>query len=137
MGHNPTPSAILDTKGTFIKHPEYRRPAEPSPREPLATAAPKDFSKEQKKLWKELMRMLPPGVAFNSDAWAIRHLVVLEAKSRSDEKMMAAEMSQLISLLDRFGLNPAARARIAVEAPKESALTKFLAGHTPSAPKVQ
>ena len=131
MGDNPTPSAILDARGAFLKHPERKRPAEPSPREPLVETAPKDFSKEQKKLWKELMRMIPPGVAFDSDTWALRRLVILEAKSRSTEKVIASEYSQWLQLLDRFGLNPSARSRISVEARPKTALSKFMAPPTP------
>lgn len=81
------------------------------------------------------MRMLPPGVAFNSDMWALRHLVILEAKSRSGEKFMASEHTQLIGLLDRFGLNPSARCRIQVEAPKESRLAQFLKYKPASPPR--
>jgi hypothetical protein len=133
MGRVNTPTAILDARGSFLHHPELKRSAEPSPRGPLHTTAPKDFTKEQKAVWKELMRMLPPGVAFNSDYWALRHLVILEAKSRSGEKFMASEHTQLVGLLDRFGLNPSARCRIQVEAPKESRLAKFLR-YTPPTP---
>jgi hypothetical protein len=133
MGRNNTPTAILDARGSFIHNPQLRRKAEPSPRGPLCTAAPKDFTKEQKAVWRELMKMLPPGVAFNSDYWALRHLVLLEAKSRSGEKFMASEHTQLVGLLDRFGLNPSARCRVQVEAPKESRLAQFLK-YTPASP---
>jgi hypothetical protein len=136
MSHNPTPSAILDAKGSFIKNPHLKRPKEAKPKTPLRTTAPKDFNKEQKVLWRELMKMLIPGVAFDSDKWAIRHLVLLEAKSRLCEKtgarFTADEHTKLLAYLDRFGLNPSARTRIQVEAAEEDELEGFLSGKTGS-----
>lgn len=130
MGINPSPSAIQDAKGYFEKHPERKRPKEPKPTNPLSTTAPKDFNKEQKALWKELMGMLIPGVAFSSDKWAVRHLVLLEAKSRVCEregrKFTADEATKLLAYLDRFGLNPSARTRIHVEAAETDELEGFL-----------
>lgn len=125
MGRNHTPTAILDAKGSFIHNPQLKRPNEPKGRK-LSETPPKDFTPEQKAIWKELMSMLAPGVAFNSDRWALRHLVILEAKSREPGPFKDSEHTKLLNYLDRFGLNPAARCKIAVEQPKESKLAKFL-----------
>src|SRR5262249_30913683 len=82
MGHNPSPSAIQEVKGYFQKNPDRKRPKEPKPKKPLVKTPPKEFTDQEKAVWRELMKMLPPGVAFDSDKWALRHLVILEAKSR-------------------------------------------------------
>jgi hypothetical protein len=126
MGRPPTPTAILDTKGTFLKHPEFKRPNEPKGRA-ISKTPPKDFTPDQKALWKELMKMLAPGVAFESDRWALRHLVILEAKSRDPNIIFKdCDHTKLLNYLDRFGLNASARAKVSAEPPKESKLSKFL-----------
>jgi hypothetical protein len=126
MGRNNTPTAILDARGTFLKHPEYERLNEPQG-SALSKTPPKDFTIEQKKLWKELMRMLAPGVAQSSDLWALRHLVMLEAKSRDPNiNFKDCEHRLLLSYLDIFGLSPAARSKVSVPAAPKSKLATFL-----------
>ena len=61
MGRIPIPTEILDTRGSFLKHPERRRPNEPYETRPLGSP-PKYLSDEAKKLWKEIAHNLPPGV---------------------------------------------------------------------------
>ena len=80
---------------------------------------------EQRRLWKELMKMLVPGVALSSDRWAAIHLVTLEAKSLAGHTSEGEE-NRLLHYQDRFGLNPASRSKVSIPAPKESALQKFL-----------
>lgn len=134
MGHNPSPSGVQDSKGYYLKHPERKRPAEPKPKVPLSTTTPKDFTPEQKIVWKELMKMLPPGVAFDADKWGLRHLAILEAKYRDcvakDKKFTADEHTKWLALLDRFGLNPSARTKIQVDASEEDELEDFLSDET-------
>jgi hypothetical protein len=85
----------------------------------------------------EIAKQVLPGVAFNSDRNTFELLVRLITKMRAGQMDKSSDMCQMVSLSARFGMTPSDRAKISVEAPKESALTKFLAGHTPSAPKVQ
>ena len=94
------------------------------------------MTEDEKKLWREFDRMVPYGVAKFCDRWAVEKLVRLFAKERKGT-IRVAEGGQLLALLAKFGLTPSDRTKVSVEVPKESALTKFLAGHTPSAPKVQ
>jgi hypothetical protein len=56
---------------------------------------------------------------------------------RAGQMDKSSDMCQMVSLSARFGMTPADRAKVSVEVPKESAIDKFLAGHTPRAPKVQ
>ena len=83
MGRIPVPTEILDAKGSFLKHPERRRPNEPQETRPLGNA-PKYLTAEQKKLWGEIAHNLPPGVSKISDRFAFEMLVRLMAKERAD-----------------------------------------------------
>jgi hypothetical protein len=66
-------------------------------------------------------------VAFASDRNAFELMVRLTHMMRMEIILMkAADRSALISLWSRFGMTPADRSRVSVEAPKDSALTKFL-----------
>jgi hypothetical protein len=135
MGRPTQPSAISDMKGYYLKHPERKPVGEPVVTKPLG-GSPKHLTEDEKKLWREFARMVPYGVAKFSDRWAVEKLVRLFAKERKGT-IRVAEGGQLLALLAKFGLTPSDRTKVSVEVPKESALTKFLAGHTPSAPKVQ
>jgi len=136
MGRNHTPSAILDAKGSYIHNPQLKRPNEPVASRPLG-GPPKWLSPEEKVVWRDVAKQVLPGVAFNSDRNTFELLVRLITKMRAGQMDKSSDMCQMVSLSARFGMTPSDRAKISVEAPKESALTKFLAGHTPSAPKVQ
>jgi len=78
------------------------------------------------------MKMLPPGVAFDSDKWAARRLVVLEAKAREADRtgvpLPGVESNRLKEYYIKFGLTPAARTRIHVEASATDDLEDFLSG---------
>jgi phage terminase small subunit len=125
MGRNLTPTAILDAKGAFIANPQRAREAEPQGRGELGSP-PKYLTKEEKQIWKEVAKRLPPGVAFESDRDPFEMMIRLTAKMRSASGMMAAERSTLISLWSRFAMTPADRSRVSVEKQPESKLDKFL-----------
>lgn len=133
MSRPRTPTVILDTKGAFLAQPGRRREGEPQPTGSIGSA-PKHFSDDEKKIWREFVRALPPGVGKLSDRWAAETVVRLKAKERAGT-IKGNELAQLASLYGRFGLTPADRARISVVAPKESKLQRFLArGHGGSSP---
>jgi hypothetical protein len=125
MGRLHQPTAILETKGSFIAHPEYKRPKEPKPKSKLVKKAPAVLTDDQKVLWKELMGMLPPGVAFNSDKWALIDLVKLEDQSRKGT-ISEAGATRKLGFFGRFGLTPADRCKIQVEAEPQDKLAAFL-----------
>jgi phage terminase small subunit len=125
MGKMPTPTAILDAKGTFIKHPEYKRPNEPIVTAPLGSP-PAHLTAEQKKAWKEIAKQIPPGVAKQADRLSLEMMSVLLCKFRTGNAK-AAETAQLINLLARFGMTPADRTKVSAgEAPKQSKIAAFL-----------
>jgi phage terminase small subunit len=126
MSRPRTPTAILDTKGAFLAQPGRRRNGEPQPIGSIGSA-PKHFSDDQKKIWRELVRGLPAGVGKSADRWAAETIVLLKAKERADT-IKGNELARLTSLYGRFGMTPSDRAKISVEVPKESKLQRFLAG---------
>jgi phage terminase small subunit len=127
MSKPHTPVAIMEAKGAFIKHPERRRPHEPRPTGELGNA-PSYFTKEEKKVWKELKEMSLPGVLANSDRWAVETACMLMAKQRNRE-IKTQEVQMLLSVLGKLGMTPADRAKVTavppIEQGKEDAWGKF------------
>ena len=120
MGLNRTPTAILESRGSFINHKNRRdaRAGEPVVTKKLG-GPPKSFTDEQKKLWREFAKIVPAGVATYADRWAVEIVVCAMAKFRAGT-ISGTETGHLTSLLSRFGLTPADRSRVvATLAPKE------------------
>jgi hypothetical protein len=120
MGLNRTPTAILEARGSFINH-KNRKDARAG--EPVVTrklgGPPKTFTDEQKKLWREFAKIVPPGVATYADRWAVEIVVCAMTKFRAGT-ISGTETGHLTSLLSRFGLTPADRSRVvATVVPKE------------------
>jgi hypothetical protein len=112
-------------KGYYDKHPERKPKNEPVVKKPLG-GPPKHMTDAEKNVWKELAKMLPPGVAKFSDRASFERLVRMFTKDRAGTLRVALE-GRLDSLLGKFGMTPSDRARISVaEAPKESKLAAFL-----------
>ena len=112
MGRNRTPTAILESRGSFINHKDRRdaRAGEPVVTKKLG-GPPKIFTDEQRKLWHEFAKIVPAGVATYADRWAVEIVVCAMAKFRAGT-ICGAETGQLTSLLSRFGLTPADRSRV-------------------------
>jgi phage terminase small subunit len=144
MGRTHTPTAILDAKGSFLKHPDRKRPGEPKPSRPLGPP-PKYLSDGLKAIWKEVAKRLLPGVASEADRDAFEMMVRLTATMRDGGTkvgdvvvpMMAAERSTLISLWSRFAMTPADRSKVVVEKPKDSKLDAFMKRRKQSQPPVE
>jgi hypothetical protein len=120
MGLNRTPTAILEARGSFINHKNRKdaRAGEPVVTKKLGSP-PKSFTDEQKRIWREFAKIVPPGVATYADRWAVEIVVCAMAKFRAGI-ISGTETGQLTSLLSRFGLTPADRSRVvATLAPKE------------------
>lgn len=128
MGRNRTPTAILDTKGGFLKHKnrQQERVDEPTTDRPLG-GPPKHLSSEEKKIWKSLEKQMLPGVVFESDRTQFELLVRLKTKMTFNyETMSSADKALLVSLGSKFAMNPADRSKVATTAPKKSSLQQFL-----------
>lgn len=122
------PTAILEARGSFQKHPERKRAraGEPKVAGDLGEA-PTSMNVEEAQIWKELASLLAPGVAGSSDRCAFEELVRLKAGSRRRD-LNAAEQGLLLSYLVKFGMTPCDRSRICVDpGNRRDALDAFLA----------
>jgi hypothetical protein len=103
----------LKARGSFLKHPERQRARsrEPKPSGPLGPP-PDELKASQKKVWRELAAIIPEGVADASDRWSFEVLVCLMGKFRRGISL-GGEVSQMLSLLAKFGMTPVDRSRVA------------------------
>jgi phage terminase small subunit len=106
------PSLLKELNGSFASHPDRKRVRadEPKPTKPIG-GPPKAFTDEQKKLWKDFVKTVPAGVLFDCDKYAVEILVVLICQFRAGT-IKSMGMTTMNSLLSRFGLTPADRARV-------------------------
>ncbi len=134
MGRNPLPHAIQDAKGTFLKHPEYER-KEVKVTRPLGPP-PAHLDVEQKKVWRDLSKQIPPGVAKYTDRNMFETLVRVTAKMRAGTAK-GVDINQLIVLCSHFGMSPIARMKVGAVAdqPKEE-IDEFLHKPKPRKPYV-
>jgi hypothetical protein len=84
MGLNRTPTAILESHGSFINHKNRRdaRAGEPVVTKKLGSP-PKALTDEQKGIWREFAKVVPEGVATYADRWAVEIVVCAMAKFRA------------------------------------------------------
>lgn len=117
MGRLPKPTRLLEISGSYEKHPERRRArrSEPVSTDPLG-APPERFQPGTKRYecWFELQQMLPEGVLTRADRWAAEIACMLMGDQRSGYTLKPGQLSQLTSLLARFGATPADRAKVAI-----------------------
>jgi hypothetical protein len=106
------PTAILQTRGAFEHDPARGRARanEPVPSGPLGDP-PDRLDRDEREAWIELAAILPPGVAMNTDRWALEELVCLKVKCQR-RIATAAERSELAKYLSKFGMTPADRSRV-------------------------
>ncbi len=106
------PTALLESSGAFLKHPERRkeREGEPQPTGELGDP-PDDLGREEKAAWRYLANLLPTGVATNMDRAAFEEMACLRVICRGG-RATAAERQQYSNYLSRFGMTPADRSRV-------------------------
>jgi hypothetical protein len=134
MARPRTPTAVLETKGSFLHHPERKRARanEPRPTGELGDA-PEDLSKEEKTAWRYLASLLAPGVAKNMDRAAMEEAAILRVICKSSQAT-AAERQLYRNYLSAFGMTPADRSRVHVEptdARKDDPWSRLLASSRP------
>lgn len=111
MGARTQPTAIKEARGSFKNHPERRPDGEMQPLEGIGPA-PATLVVEFE-IWDELVEMMPAGVLGNTDRVALETLCKLVFKMRHDfDRMTAAQLGKLESLLSRFGMTPSDRTKI-------------------------
>lgn len=115
MGRNRTPTAVLEMRGAFVKHPERRKARANEPR-PLGTIGepPQHLSSEQSGAWRELVLHSAPGVLKNCDRFFLEVTASLLADLRAG-KLGARGVTQLIACLSKLGMTPADRSKVQAE----------------------
>lgn len=118
MGRKRVPTNILDARGSFKKNPQRRR-HEPDARGAIGHA-PRFFDAELRKIWKELVSMIPDGVLTKGDRIALEEMCRLVQESREDPaNMQVGKRNLLKTYLVSFGLTPADRSKIEVPPPEK------------------
>ena len=132
MSRPRTSTAMLEARGAFVHNPGRRvaRANEPRPTGQLGRP-PKHLADDEKKTWRELARISPPGVLANSDRWFVEMTVRLMTRVRQGTAK-TMDTGQLLQCLGRMGLTPADRSRVSAVLPpaaeKDSLWDHFLQG---------
>lgn len=110
------PSNVLELSGSFKTHPERKRPNEPEARGPFPKTAPRilGLSKEEKRVWKWIVGMVPLGVLKGSDVATVAVATRLMHKFITNE-IKPPELNRLSVELGKLGLSPSDRAKLQVE----------------------
>ena len=110
MARPRKPTASMEAAGAFDRNPARRR------KDPATTgqlgSAPTHLSPDKRKVWSELSRLLPVGVARNADRFSFELITDLMHRHRT-QGLSGSELSTLASLLSKFGLDPSSRAKVA------------------------
>lgn len=117
MSRPRTPTAVLELRGSFKKHPERarERAGEPVPLNPLGDPPP-GLSRDAKAAWKE---MAEAGFWLTSaDQFMVEVAAVLMAKQR-DGSIDNPARSLLVSTLSKLGFGPAERSKLRVQDTRE------------------
>src|SRR5688572_11469254 len=109
MARPRTPTNVLDMRGAFKNHPERRKDRENEPvvLEPVGPP-PETFSEDQKKAWKDITERCAAGVLTRADSISVEIAAGLLARHRL-MPLTGTDLSQLNSLLGKFGMNPSDR----------------------------
>ena len=115
------PTNILKLAGSFAKDPARGRARknEPKPKKAIPKSS-RRLDAEGKKIYKELLAEMPPGVAFNSDKFALEILAHLLSEFYSDPHVMpTSRIMAMKEMIAKFGLSPVDRIKVQAEPQKE------------------
>jgi hypothetical protein len=113
------PTAKLEARGAFLKHPERKRARkdEPKPTGELGEP-PKHLDRDEKAAWIYVASLLPPGVAANRDRIAMEEIACLLVSCRR-KRATSAERNLLRGYLRDFGMTPADSSRVSASQPEK------------------
>ena len=108
------PTAVLKRNGAFKRNPKRaaERKHEPAPNGPIGPP-PASLTPKQLECWDEIIANSPEGVLAKSDRVVVEIAARLLALVRSKAKASAAIVSLLGQNLQRLGMTPADRSRVA------------------------
>ena len=123
MGRETVPTKILEMRGAYKNHPERAkdRENEPKPTAPLGNP-PRSLNKQQKAIWRELVKPVPDGVLTAMDRAHLELACILLARIRNGDAN-SADQGQLIKCLTEIGMTPASRSKVSV--PKKEKANKW------------
>ena len=123
MGAPKKPMELRELHGTA--HRNKQRNNDSAPIKTRGIGEPPDYlSEDQKKIWDEVVSNMYAGVLGEGDKMAFEMLVRLIHEMRTNfSEMPGAKLSQLNSLLSKFGMTPSDRTKIVV--PKEKKKNPF------------
>ncbi len=136
QGRKRTPKHILDLKGTA--RADRHSNVEPAPLAGIPTC-PRDLSKDGKKVWKELVRVMgEAGIFTQADLWAMENFCAAAARCKALEKeingmslkrpadrlkqlyvMLRGERNEMNRAGSALGLSPTARASMHIQPASE------------------
>ena len=119
MARPRTPTKVLEARGAFKTHPDRKRPGEPEVHTPLGQP-PAHMTELERACWFEVTDLAPMGVLTSADAWAVETASCLMAEFRTlKSDFPASKMARLSAFIGQFGMNPADRAKLSIEKPKD------------------
>lgn len=123
-----TPTNVLQLRGSDKEHPDRMRARENEPEvtEPLPANPPSYLSDAEKKVWPELLALLPAGTAKSCDRVTFEIFVSLWTEHRlRGIGMKTTRMAELRRLAGEFGMSPASRSKVMAPKGKSNPFDKF------------
>lgn len=112
MARPQKPTLVKDITGAHKKNPKRKPKSEVRPRAGIGPA-PVSPSSEFAAVWDEIVGMICPGVAGNSDRLALEILAHLVCEfRRAPTEMTGMKLARIEALMARFGLTPVDRQKI-------------------------
>ncbi len=116
MGRQNVPTAILELRNSFKKHPERKRNSEPETTGEFDKNHPSYFDESQIAAWSNIIDIVPVGVLTNADHIHVEIIATLLAEFRySGALMPSAKLNRLTSEMGKIGLNPSSRSSLIVD----------------------
>jgi phage terminase small subunit len=126
MARIPLPTAIQEAKGAYLLTDTRKNKHELKPDGELSKTPPTFLKTDtEKKVWREFVKGLPPGVGTAWDRRMAVSLVKLLAKEE-DNTLSCPERAQMITLAAKFGMTPSDRAKFSIVQQPKSKLAAFL-----------
>lgn len=121
MGRPAKPNHLKLINGSAKHNPDRHRDDHliPEPKKLDVGNPPRYFNKELKKVWREVKKIIPDGVAGDSDRISFEMLCLVIYRIRTSDDFVASHFQQYIALSSRFGLTPSDRQKVKIPEPKK------------------
>ena len=108
------PKALRELQGTIKDHPGRQNQNQPEPTRGIGPAN-SNLNEYEREIWDEVVGISYRGVLGEADRIALEMMCRLIAEMRLNfEEMTAAKITQLSTLLGRFGMTPSDRTKISI-----------------------